>query len=430
VLVVEKRRRLRERSAVEMASRLRGSGISGDVSAALHDEIDRLPNHYRAPIVLCDLQGRTYEDAARSLGCPVGTLKSRLARGRDRLRERLVDRGLTLSGRGVAPVFAIETKGADVAAPLMEATVQLAMRFTVGQRATGAVSAAVELAESTLRGMVMVKLKTIAAVVLVTSSLAFTLAWAVQPASRAEPPSQAESVKRADDRRAQADDPFQDKERHDNFARATIGNIMPYINNRPQSREAILYIDGTVKVWTFDSHPPVGEPLRHADPIRDLTFYNAAKVLVTSSSQTTKLWDALTAKPRGEIEAAYNPLLYQTYSPKMNRFITLDRGLKSVTLLDAANFVAIRTFPTGEAPVVATALSGNGQTFLTFGEDRAIGLWDVPEGVRYANLRSPSPVTDIIAADGRSLDNAKLGRLDAILRVVDALAPTARGRDE
>ena len=51
------------------------------------------------PIVLCDLQGRTYEEAAQHLRCPVGTVRSRLARGRERLRHGLTRRGLRASGR-------------------------------------------------------------------------------------------------------------------------------------------------------------------------------------------------------------------------------------------------------------------------------------------------------------------------------------------
>ena len=51
------------------------------------------PIAYRSPVVLCDLEGRTYEQAARHLGWPVGTVKSRLSRGRERLRDRLIRRG-------------------------------------------------------------------------------------------------------------------------------------------------------------------------------------------------------------------------------------------------------------------------------------------------------------------------------------------------
>ena len=61
-----------------MASdRYSGEERSG-LGPALYEEIDRLPDRYRIPVVLCDLEGRSYEAAARHVGCPVGTLKSRL----------------------------------------------------------------------------------------------------------------------------------------------------------------------------------------------------------------------------------------------------------------------------------------------------------------------------------------------------------------
>ncbi len=61
---------------------------------ALHEEVSRLPERYRVPVVLCDLEGLTYQDAARRLGCPVGTIGVRLRRARERLRARMMRRGL------------------------------------------------------------------------------------------------------------------------------------------------------------------------------------------------------------------------------------------------------------------------------------------------------------------------------------------------
>src|ERR1700677_3089991 len=68
-----------------------------DLRPVLDEEINRLPEKYRAPFVLCHLQGHTNEEAAQLLGCPKGTILSRLSRGRERLRARLARRGLALS---------------------------------------------------------------------------------------------------------------------------------------------------------------------------------------------------------------------------------------------------------------------------------------------------------------------------------------------
>ena len=68
-----------------------------DLEAVVHEEIDRLPEHFRTVLVLCDLAGCSHEQAARQLDWPVGTVKSRQARGRQRLRDRLIRRGLAPS---------------------------------------------------------------------------------------------------------------------------------------------------------------------------------------------------------------------------------------------------------------------------------------------------------------------------------------------
>jgi RNA polymerase sigma factor (sigma-70 family) len=86
-----------------------------DRDAAVHEELGRLPEKYRAPLVLCDLEGRTHQEAARSLGWPIGTVKTRQSQGRRLMRDRLMRRGL---GPAVA-VAAVESlrKSAPAATP-------------------------------------------------------------------------------------------------------------------------------------------------------------------------------------------------------------------------------------------------------------------------------------------------------------------------
>lgn len=104
--VEAQRRRVHERRAAERAGD--GQDVDGmsELVAVLHEEVNRLPDRYRVPIVLCDLQGRTYAEAAQHLRCPVGTVRSRLARGRERLRHRLTRRGLAPSAAMVSAALA------------------------------------------------------------------------------------------------------------------------------------------------------------------------------------------------------------------------------------------------------------------------------------------------------------------------------------
>lgn len=96
-----RRRRVRERAAPSpgFMPPSPGEGVErAELRGVLDEELARLPERYRNALVLCDFEGRTHEDAAAQLHCPVGTIKSRLSRGRDRLRTRLARRGLEPAG--------------------------------------------------------------------------------------------------------------------------------------------------------------------------------------------------------------------------------------------------------------------------------------------------------------------------------------------
>ena len=79
------RRRLLERRTAELSRRDAAAAVADEHAPILHQEIQRLPERYRVAIVLCYLEGLTHEQAAERLGCPVGTVRSRLAAGRERL---------------------------------------------------------------------------------------------------------------------------------------------------------------------------------------------------------------------------------------------------------------------------------------------------------------------------------------------------------
>ncbi len=185
------RRRTHERTAATLA----GSGASGfdvvensDWGELLHAELARLPERFRAPILLCDMEDVAYEEAARILGCPVGTVKSRLARGRERLRVRLARRGLTPSeGMLLASVAK-----ASVPSILRDATAHASIRFTMhGAPAVGTVSTtAAALTEGMLRSMIFFKLK-FAVVVLAVTGLGSTAMGVLAGSGPGEQPSTA-----------------------------------------------------------------------------------------------------------------------------------------------------------------------------------------------------------------------------------------------
>jgi RNA polymerase sigma factor (sigma-70 family) len=168
-----------------------------DLKAVLDEEVDRLPERYRMPVVLCYLSGRTTEEAARQLGCPRGTVLSRLRTARERLRIRLTRRGYGVPAATVAAVLAAETAPAGVVGPL----VALAMKSTgPATLAPGVVA----LTEGVFHAMWMTKATIVAATVLTAGLVGIGAAGAGGLATGSAQTSPPTIVK--PDANAQADD--------------------------------------------------------------------------------------------------------------------------------------------------------------------------------------------------------------------------------
>jgi RNA polymerase sigma factor (sigma-70 family) len=193
--VRQARRRAKEREAAVTEARM-DNPAADDVARLLDLELSRLPDKYRGPVLLCDLEGVSRKAAARQLGLPEGTLSSRLATARSLLAKRLTRRGFALASGSLAAALTENVASACVPALLIGSTVQAAARVAAGQTVTAAASASVaSLAKGVMNTMLMSKLKIPLGLILAVGLV--TLGWGAYHGTRAadDPPASKELAK-------------------------------------------------------------------------------------------------------------------------------------------------------------------------------------------------------------------------------------------
>ena len=152
----------------------------GELRAMIDEEIRRLPEKYRRPVVLCYLEGRSHEEAARRLRCSAGSVRGRLDRARRKLQGRLIRRGVAPAAGLAALAAGGEAVSATVPASMTAATVATLARAATARAVSSASPVAIELAESVFRGMVAAKLRLAASFLLAGAIvMASGAAWLV-----------------------------------------------------------------------------------------------------------------------------------------------------------------------------------------------------------------------------------------------------------
>lgn len=392
------RRRAHERRAcVPPEAPPKDDILARELQSALDDELARLPSKYRAPLVLCYLEGATRDEAAQRLGWPLGTLKSRVERGRELLRRRLAARGLTLSAALSTALLTERVSRAAVPAGLTAGIVQIIWRNSAGgMPATPAEMApALDLARTLRKATFLSNLKTAAAWLLGCCLLAAgvgiaacRLASAEQGAALAEsgaPPSgqgtpgAAASVPAPTDR---------------------YGDALP--------TGAVARL-GTIR-------------FRHGPRIERAVFSPDGKLLATSNHWRMSLWEAATGKllHRGPDLFSAGSILAFSPDGKLLAVNSSSRPRDArLRLLDVATGKEVRQLGEPQGGVVAVAFSPDGKLLAAGGTDKIVRLWDPATGQELRRLEGHEKAvwTIAFAPDGKALAT---GSEDQTIRLWDA----------
>jgi RNA polymerase sigma factor (sigma-70 family) len=242
--------------------------------AVLDEEIARLPEKYRAAVLLCDLGTLTHEAAARQLGCPVGTVESRLSRGRTLLRERLARRGLAPAALGLVSGLSLRSASADVPPTLVATTVRTAVALaTDAGVVVGTVSNSIAyLMKGAMRAMFLSRLKVAAATLLTIGVLGAgaTILAGQEPRGEAK---LGESTDRA--KISALEDRVRELERKLDALLALQRDKVPADEKRRGSQakvdpDALRKIRPRFECLVEKVHVKPGQPVKVGDPLVDL----------------------------------------------------------------------------------------------------------------------------------------------------------------
>jgi RNA polymerase sigma factor (sigma-70 family) len=476
----EGRRRAAEAAAAreraETADRERGA------EAELHEELARLPERHRQVLVLCHLEGRTHEQAARELGWPVGSVSRRLRRAAEALRERL-------AGRGVPAAVGA---AAAVPAALAGATVRAAEQAArAGQ--VGGTGAAATLAREVLRAMSATRLGGVAALALLVGVVAGAAVFAggeapagkERPAAAARPP----LPERAGPPLDRQGDPLPPgalarlgtaRLRHggpvlslafspdgltlatlghdralrlwraaDGRAWGALGRRQGYHNTVAFSADgravATVAEDGSIALAGFLPATKEGQPpqigaerlsLKH-DPgsASFLAFRPDGKLVSGTAQGEARLWDAATGGELARFGVARSEVPHAFALSPDGAVLALAGRTDDVPLWDVNTGKQVGSLP-GHLKARSLAFSPDGGTLAVGDEANSIRLWDLKARrvtAKLVGVKAPHQVGGIgdavfalaFSPDGKTL--ASLGDLaDGTLRIWDV--PTGKER--
>jgi RNA polymerase sigma factor (sigma-70 family) len=423
------RRRVRERQVSAMAEpEAVAEAESGlDLRPVLDQELSRLPDKYRVPVVLCDLEGRTRRDVARQLGIPAGTLSGRLTTARRLLARRLARHGFALSGGALAAALSGGAVSACVPSPLVASTVKGAARLAAGQAAAGVISDKVlVLSEGVMKSMLLTKLKAMAALAVVLL-VGTTVVWsygvlAEEPAARQPNPGPRPAARDADQPREAA--PVRKDLNGDPLppgALARLGGvrfrsvaIVHHLAMSPDGKSAaVAGTNNAIRLLDLVTGEEIRKFPGHKGGVKGIWMSPDGKTLASKGDDhRTSLWDVANGKER------YNmPGTHVIFSPDSEVLFTIAKG-PTIRLLDAATGKLLRSWavPGGKpfSNIASWTLSPDGKILVTGRNDTdemgkpknyAVYLWEVATGKEIRKIAGPEGFVEALAVspDGKRL---------------------------
>jgi RNA polymerase sigma factor (sigma-70 family) len=356
-----------------------------ETQQVLEEELNRLADKYRAPLLLCCVQGRTRDEAAQQLGWSLGVLRGRLDRGRELLRARLARRGVALSA-ALLPLGVAATSEAAVLPALLSSTVRAALGAAQSPAAAAVSAQAAALAQGVIQAMFLAKLKVFGVGLLVVALLGTGAGIATYRAQ------------------AQGSRPSSAARQGREAAQPPRGEMNPAQMKREIERlrlelEQARLLLKLANQEILDLRAARGRAAKDRPEGLD----KAPRVDQGSNNRAGKAADnePQPAAPKG------------VFSPDRKVSAAADRQF--VRLLDAATGKEIRRFAGHTDTVTSLAFSPDGKRLASGSKDRSAALWDVVTGKQLFKFEAQHPVESVaFSPDGRTLVIGHKGQMSEL----------------
>lgn len=357
----------------------------GETERILEEELERLADKYRAPILLCCLQGRTRDEAARQLGWKLGVLRGRLDRGRELLRSRLARRGIALSSI-LLPLVVAANSEASVLSALLSSTVRAEMGAVHVPVAAGVSAQAAALAQGVIQAMFLAKIKMVVTGVVILGLLG-TGAGVLTYRADAQAPAANPFVQNVPAADPTAKPPIPLDRPVKDMDRAQLLREIERLRLELEQARALLKM---ANQEILDLRAQKERAIRE----KEKNFGGAGgggAGLVPVDPNPQALGDLV--KKKGNLSI---------YAPDQ-KTVAVAHG-KVISLLDVATGKEIRRFLGHMSTVNAVTFSPDGKRLASGGKDQVIVLWDLPTGKIFAKTALQDSIVAVtFSPDGRLL---------------------------